>query len=113
MGDVRGAYDAFIHLHDERLALGEAVQLLLTEMDYASRVGAWNHMMQALMIKVQLAELMPTQSAAIVQALIALAAKKVRRMDVSEWLRRRAELLVDRDELVRQKPVLKELWSEN
>src|SRR6185295_8956938 len=107
MGDVRGAYDAFIRLHDERLSLGEAVQLLVTEMDYASRVGAWSEMLTALMTKVQLAELMPTQSSAIVQALLALAAKKMERMDISDWLRKRAELLVDAEELVRQKPVLK------
>jgi hypothetical protein len=111
MGDLRGAYDAFMPLHQERLGLGEAVQLLGTEMDYASRVGAWPHMLEALMVKVQLAELMPTQSAAIVQALIALAAKKVGRMEVGDWLRKRAELLVDPEELVRQKPVLKELFS--
>src|SRR4051794_10808078 len=113
MGDVRGAYDAFIRLHDERLSLGEAVQLLVTEMDYASRVGAWNHMLTSLMTKVQLAELMPTQSSATVQALLALAAKKADRMDVSEWLKRRAGLLVDAEELVRSKPVLRELWSVN
>jgi hypothetical protein len=110
---VRGAYDAFIRLHDERLSLGEAVQLLVTEMDYGSRVGAWNHMVASPMTKVQLAELMPTQSAATVQALLALAAKKVDRMDVSEWLKRRAELLVDADELIRQKPVLRELFLTN
>lgn len=113
MGDVRGAYDAFIRLHDERLSLGEAVQLLVTEMDYGSRVGAWNHMLASLMTKVQLAELMPTQSAATVQALLALAAKKADRQDVSDWLRRRAELLVDAEELIRQKPVLKELFLTN
>ena len=111
MGDVRGAYGAFIPLHQERLSLGEAVQLLVTEVDYSSRVGAWSQMLDAVMIKVQLAELMPAQSAAFVQALLALAAKKVGRMDMSEWLRKRAELLVDRDELVRQKPMLREVME--
>lgn len=37
MGDVRGAYAAFVPLHEQRLSLGEAVQLLVTEMDYSSR----------------------------------------------------------------------------
>jgi len=109
MGDLRGAYEAFFPLHNERLSLGEAVQLLVTELDYSSRVGAWDHMLQNVMTKVQLAELMPTQTAAIVQALLSLAARKAGRMDLSEWLKRRAELLVDRQELVRQKAVLGEL----
>jgi hypothetical protein len=111
MGDVRGAYAAFIQLHEERLSLGEAVQLLVTEMDYASRISAWSQMLEALMVKVQLAELMPAPGAATVQALLALAAKKTGRMDVSDWLRQRAALLVDVEELVREKPVLKELWA--
>jgi hypothetical protein len=111
MGDLRGAYAAFLPLHEERLSLGEAVQLLVSEMDYSSRVGAWDPMMHGWMTKVQLAELMPTQSAATAQALLALAAKKVGREDVSQWLRKRAELLVDAEELVREKPILKELWS--
>jgi hypothetical protein len=113
MGDLRGAYGAFFPLHEERLTLGEAVQLLVTEMDYSSRVAAWPQMLEAVMTKVQLAELMPTHSAAIVQAMLALAAMKVGRADLSDWLRRRAELLVDREELVRQKPALKELWDVN
>src|SRR6185436_9166930 len=90
MGDVRGAYDAFIRLHDQRLSLGEAVQLLVTEMDYSSRIASWDYMLSAVMTKVQLAELMPAQSSAVVQALLALAAKKMDRMELSDWLRRRA-----------------------
>lgn len=111
MGDVRGAYDAFIELHQQRLSLGEAVQLLVTETDYASRIGAWEPMLAAMMTKVQLAELMPAQSAAAVEALLALAAKKAGRMDISDWLRRRAVLLVDAQELVQQRPVLRELFE--
>jgi hypothetical protein len=111
MGDVRGAYDAFMALHSERLALGEAVQLLATEMDYSSRVGAWDYMLSAVMTKVQLAELMPTNGSAIVQALLALAAKKMDRVDLSDWLKRRAALLADPEDLMREKPVLKELFE--
>ncbi|HEX3356213.1 MAG TPA: hypothetical protein VHS31_04450 [Tepidisphaeraceae bacterium] len=112
MGDVRGAYDAFIRLHEQTLTLGEAVQLLVTEMDYASRIGAWDHILTSVMAKVQLAELMPAQNAAAVQAILALAAKKTGRTDLSHWLRRRVELLVDKDQLLAQRPVLKELFEE-
>jgi hypothetical protein len=62
---------------------------------------------------VQLAELMPAQNAAVVQALLALAAKKVGRTDVSDWLRKRAALLVDPEELVRQKPILRDLYEQS
>ena len=112
MGDVRGAYDAFIRLHDERLALGEAVQLLLIETDYAARVGAWDYMLSALGTKIQLAELMPTDSAAAVQALLALAAKKAGKVELSNWLKRRAELLVEAEAMVRQRGMLKELFDD-
>lgn len=67
-------------------------------------------MLSAVMTKVQLAELMPASSAATVQALLALAAKKMDRMDLSDWLKKRAALLMDPEELVRQKPVLAELF---
>jgi hypothetical protein len=111
MGDVRGAYDAFIRLHQQTLSLGEAVQLLVTETDYASRIGAWDHILTTVMAKVQLAELMPAQNAATVQAILALAAQKTGRTDLSNWLKRRAELLVDKDQLITQRPVLRELFE--
>jgi hypothetical protein len=111
MGDVRGAYDAFIHLHDERLGLGEAVQLLLIETDYNARIGAWEPMLSAIGTKIQLAELMPTDSAAAVQALLALAAKKVGKVELSNWLKRRAELLLEPEAMVRQRTMLKELFE--
>ncbi len=111
MGDLRGAYAAFIRLHQERLSLGEAVQLLLTELDYSARIGAWDHMLGALMTKVQLAELLPTANSAAAQALLALAAKKMGRIELSEWLRRRAVLLAEPETLMTQRMVLKELFS--
>ena len=111
MGDARGAYDAMIRLHEERLSLGEAVQLLMIELDYGSRVGAWDYMLNNIMTKVQLAEIMPTQSAARAQAMLALAAKKLGRGDWSDWLAKRAALLVDPAEMVIERPVLKELYG--
>jgi hypothetical protein len=100
-----------IRLHEERLSLGEAVQLLMIELDYGSRVGAWDYMLANIMTKVQLAEIMPTQSAARAQALLALAAKKLGRNEWSDWLAKRAALLVDPAELVVERPVLKELFA--
>jgi uncharacterized protein YfdQ (DUF2303 family) len=66
--------------------------------------------MQGIAQKVQLAELLPTEASARVQALLALAAKKVGKTELSEWLKKRAELLVDSQELARMRPVVGELW---
>jgi hypothetical protein len=79
--------------------------------DYEARVGAWQQMMNGAMSKVQLAELMPTPSAARTQAYLALAGRKVGRQDWSNWLRRRVELLADPLKLVVERPLLAELWS--
>jgi hypothetical protein len=62
--------------------------------------------------RVQLAELMPASSSARAQAFMALAAKKLGRADWSHWLRARAELLTDREDLTRGRPVLSELWAQ-
>jgi hypothetical protein len=111
LGDLRGAYDALAGLYNERLTLAEAMNLMVVQLDYESRIGAWSAMMQNLPAKVQLAELMPTPAAARTQAMLALAATKLARHDWANWLRRRAELLVDVNALVAERPVLKEVWS--
>jgi hypothetical protein len=80
-------------------------------LDYASRIGAWQAMMSSIGTKVQLSELMPTANAARSQALLALAAKKMQRHDLSQWLRRRAELLADPAEIVAERPFLNELFN--
>ena len=110
MGDVRGAADAIADPFCQRLSLAEVMKLLAVQLDYQSRVGAWDDMMNGLTAKVQLAELMPAAAAARSQALLALAAKNVGRGDWSDWLRRRAELLADVQKLATERPVLWELW---
>jgi hypothetical protein len=98
-------------LYQQRLSLSEALELTLVQSDYLSRVGAWEQMVQGIAQKVQLAELLPSEASARVQALLALAAKKVGKTELSDWLKKRAELLADAPELVRQRPVLGELWG--
>jgi hypothetical protein len=110
MGDVRGAADAIGDLVRQRLSLAEVLKLLAVQLDYQSRVGAWNDMMSGLTAKVQLAELMPAAAAARAQAMLALAAKNAARPDWSDWLRRRAELLADVQKMAAERPVLWELW---
>lgn len=111
LGDLRGAYEALAELYQQRLTLAEAMNLLVVQLDYESRVGAWAAMVQNLSAKVQLAELMPAPAAARTQAMLALAAMKMARPDWATWLRRRAELLADVNTLLAERAVLKELWT--
>ena len=112
LGDLRGAYAALTSLYQERLSLGEAMNLLLIQLDYESRLGAWENMLPrgTSYKRVQLAELMVAPSSARAHALMALAAKKTGRKDWADWLRARAELLADPAELAQARPLLAELW---
>jgi hypothetical protein len=109
-GDATEAAGPLASLRGERLSLAESMNLLQIEMDYQTRCGQSQAVFAGFMGKVQLAEVMPSGSAARVQALIGLSALKLGRRDVAEWLRRRAELLADPVEMVRQRPALAELW---
>ena len=111
MNDLRGAYEALASLQREQLSLNEMLNLLAIQLDYSARVGGWQSMLQNLMERVQLAELMPSLSSARAQAFMALAAKKVGRADLCDWLRSRAALLADPERIVAERPVLKELWT--
>ena len=111
MNDLRGAHESLLRLYDQRLSLGEALNLLGVQLDYLGRIAAWDAMLAQLATRVQLTELMPTPAAAQAQALLALAARKRGRADWESYLRRRAELLVDREKLIDRRPVLRELWD--
>jgi hypothetical protein len=111
LGDARGAGEAVAALRDQQLALPELLSLLQVELDYQSRLGAWDRMLVGLPTKVQLAEVMPPDGAARVQALLALAAKNAGRPDWADWLRRRVELLVDVGKLTSERAALWELWK--
>jgi hypothetical protein len=110
LGDLNGSYQAISELYQHRLTLAEALGLLHVQLDYQWRVNAWDQMLAGLKDKVEMAELMNTANGARSQALLALAAKRSGREELSAWLRRRVELLVDVNELTAARPVLKELW---
>jgi hypothetical protein len=110
MEDLAGAGECVTQLYQQRLSLSEALSLLLVQLDYESRLGAWQAMMTGAPTKVSMAELMPTPKSARTQALLALAAKKLGRGDWESWLRRRVELLVDPQDLTVRWPMLRELW---
>ena len=111
MNDLRGAYESIVALHRERLSLAEVLNLLSIQLDYSTRVGAWQSMLQNVMEKVQLAELMPPLIAARAQASLALAARKLGRPDMADWLRARSELLADAQQIALGRSALTELWA--
>jgi hypothetical protein len=115
LDDLRGTFDAINQLYRYRLSLGESLTLQLMELDYGSRIGAWEPMLSSVGVKVQLAELMPSVSAARAQALLSLAAQKTGRTQLALWLRRRSELLADPSEIAADHPILADMmrqtWS--
>jgi hypothetical protein len=111
LNDLAGAYHELLSLYGQKLSLTEAMNLLAVQLDYESRVGAWQSMFGNVVQKTQLAELMPTTAAARTQALLALAARQMGRLDWADWLKKRAELLAPADEITASRPILKALWS--
>jgi hypothetical protein len=111
LGDVRGAAAALAPLRGQAMPLAEMLAMLQVELDVQSRAQAWDAMLAGLPGKVQLAELMPPEHAARVQALLALAASKRGLTDWSTWLRRRVELLADVGKLTGERSALWELWQ--
>jgi hypothetical protein len=99
-------------LYTQRLSLREALNLLVVQLDYLARIGAWEQMAMNLAKRAELSELLPTLPSARVQALLALAARKTGRQEWSRWLRNRAELLVDAQKLHSAQPILGELWKQ-
>lgn len=111
MGDLRGTHQSLVSLYQERLGLGEALNLQALQLDYEMRIGAWDSMLAQLRSKVELSELMPTERSAAAQGMLALAATKRGDAALATWLRGRVELLVDPAELVARRPMLKPLWE--
>jgi len=110
LGDLPGVFEAICRLYRQRLNLAEALTMMQIQTEYLACIGAFEPMLAQVWTKVQLAELMPPLPAARTQAFLALAAKKTGRIELSRWLRRRAEQLTDAPALVVERPILAELW---
>lgn len=91
-------------------SLRETMKLTELQIDYCVRIGAWPQALENLPWKIELAELLPTENAAHVQAMLALAALKLQRPDWANWLRRRVELLIDPNPLIERRPILREVF---
>ena len=111
LNDLPTVHNCLARLWGHRVNLAESLKLLELQLDYQSRTGAWSTMAEGLEHKVEMAELMPAESAAGSQALLALAARRMGRPAWAEWLGRRADLLADRAELIKRRPALAELWD--
>jgi len=111
LNDLNGTYVALRELYSQQLSLEEVLNVLALQVDYEARIGAWQHMFAGAPTKVQLAELMPSEQAARLQGLLALAALKCGRADWADWLRRRAEILADVKTLTTARPMLSEIWK--
>jgi hypothetical protein len=112
VGDVHGAYHALRDLSSEHLALGESLALSLVQLDYCAKIGAWSEMLQQIEQRIPLIDLMAAGASAKSQALLALAARKLGKTQWEVWLRRRAEMLSDVNQLVAHRPILAELWPQ-
>ncbi len=110
LGDLHGTYQTLTEVYRQRLSLGEATSLLVLQLDYEWRVGAWSNMLMNLPSKIQLVELMNSSDAAQSQGLLALAAHRANQPELSRWLGRRAELLADPATLIERRAVLAEIF---
>ena len=110
LNDLHAAHAALSSL-ESPTHLAESMKLMQLQTDYCIRTGAWSAALENLPWKVELAELLPTESAAWVQALLALAAKNSNLPEWRTWLQRRSELLADHAALVRRQPMLAELFD--
>jgi hypothetical protein len=106
-GNFAAAYATLNWLYNQRLNLEQSLRLLCLQTEYESRVGAHERALLAVSRKIPLIELMPAEMSGQTQAWLARSATMVGRMGLSDWLARRAALLVDARELVGVHPELR------
>lgn len=94
---------------DPAMPVREMLKLMELQITYCIRTGAWMQALDQLPTKIELAELMPGDLAAHVQAMLALAALKINRPDWTAWFKRRVELLTDPHRLIARYSYLREL----
>lgn len=109
-GEVEDAYGALRRLRMVPLTLDEQLSLLHAESAYLVRVEAWDALCHRIDVKAKMAELMPSETAAQTQALLALGALRTGQGAWAEYLKKRCELLIDTTKLVSEEPALGELW---
>jgi hypothetical protein len=99
--DLAGAHAGLLELHAMPLGLAEVLQRTALQTRYEVAAGYDDQALSNLESKVQAAELMPALQSGGLHALLAEAAQHRGQMDLATWLQRRAELLLNPQELVR------------
>jgi hypothetical protein len=110
MNDMTGVYETLSSIRRDQLSLGEMLKFQTLEVEYCTNIAAWDVVMDHVMNRVRLTELMPAGPSGRTQAMIALAALKRGKNELSTWLKSRAELLIDVPNLLVERPALRELW---
>jgi hypothetical protein len=111
-GDVQTAYAALTQAMAGELGVRERLKVMELQVEYCTRIAAWPQVVDGLATKIELAELLPAEPAARVQALMALALSKLDRHDWTDWLLARVRLLIDVQPLIERRPVLRELLAD-
>lgn len=99
IGDLVGTYQALADLHRARLSLVEVLQLLAVQTRYEIATGQERAALDRIDRKIQLIELMPMPQCGALHAMLAVAAQRCQQTQLADWLRRRAELLCEPDQL--------------
>jgi len=107
---LQDAFMAIGRLRAMPLSLDEQLSLLVAECQYCGKISAWTSLADAMNDKARLAELLPADLAAQVQAWLALAAKHCKRTDWEQYLIERCQLLVDPARLCSQEQAFRQLW---
>ena len=109
MNNLAGAYESLSSLSGTTLSITERLGVLQAEITYGIRAGHSDAVMADLPNKVALAGLLPTESAGLAHASLALAAHFARQPARRDWLWRRATLYCPTEELLAAYPVLRPL----
>jgi len=110
-GDMPGVYAVAGELCRQRLTLDQTLRLAVVRTRYLAGIGAWEPLAHNIGRMAELAELMDSDDAAMVWALLALGAMKTGRGQWASFLRRRAELLGNPADMISLCPALDHLWS--
>lgn len=93
------------------LTLRETLGARQLQVELLGRRGAWRELVAELHPLTDLAELMQSLPSARTHAWLALAARECGLTEQSQRLRDRSELLADVEEIVKDRPMLWQLWS--
>jgi hypothetical protein len=99
--DLHGAYAALCDLQGERLGLAERLQRLAIQTRYEVLAGHDRAALHGVRQKLLMAELMPAEHCGAMHAMLTASAKRAGKHELADWLWRRSELLVGREQLDR------------